>query len=77
MCGKQCRPDQTPSPAASHLGLQCLLRSVCSNACGYFGNIGYRRLQIYINTVIPSLPLLREGQLSVPGQRMFTILHTG
>ena len=30
-------PDETPRSAASHLGLHCLLRSVCLNSYGKYG----------------------------------------
>ena len=30
--------DETPCSAASHLGLYCLLRPVCPNTCGKYGN---------------------------------------
>ena len=32
-------PDETPRSAASHLGLYCLLRPVCPNTYGKYGNI--------------------------------------
>ena len=32
-------PDETPCSAASHLGLYCLLRPVCPNTYGKYGNI--------------------------------------
>ena len=31
-------PDETPHSAASHLGLLCLLRPVCPNTYGKYGN---------------------------------------
>ena len=31
-------PDETPCSAASHLGLHCLLRPVCPNTVGKYGN---------------------------------------
>ena len=31
-------PDETPRSAASHLGLYCLLRSVCPNTYGKYGS---------------------------------------
>ena len=31
-------PDETPRSAASHQGLHCLRRSVCSNTYGICGN---------------------------------------
>ena len=31
-------PDETPRSAASHLGLYCLLRPVCPNIYGKYGN---------------------------------------
>ena len=34
-------PDETPHSAASHLGLNCLLRPVCPNTYGRYGNCGY------------------------------------
>ena len=30
-------PDETPRSAASHLGLNCLLRPVCPNTYGKYG----------------------------------------
>ena len=32
-------PDETPQNAASHLGLNCLLRPVCPNTYGKYGNV--------------------------------------
>ena len=32
-------PDETPRSAASHLGLNCLLRPVCPNTYGKYGNL--------------------------------------
>ena len=32
-------PDETPHSAASHLGLYCLLRPVCPNIYGKYGNL--------------------------------------
>ena len=32
-------PDETPRSAASHLGLNCLLRPVCPNTYGKYGNV--------------------------------------
>ena len=32
-------PDETPHSAASHLGLNCLLRPVCLNTYGKYGNV--------------------------------------
>ena len=32
-------PDETPRSAASHLGLQCLLRPVCPNTYGRYGSV--------------------------------------
>ena len=31
-------PDETPRSAASHLGLNCLLRPVCPNTYGKYGS---------------------------------------
>ena len=31
-------PDETPRSVASHLGLHCLLKPVCSNICGKYGS---------------------------------------
>ena len=31
-------PDETPRSAATHLGLNCLLRPVCPNTYGKYGN---------------------------------------
>ena len=33
--------DETPHSAASHLGLYCLLRPVCPNTYGKYGNVYY------------------------------------
>ena len=33
-------PEETPRSAASHLGLNCLLRPVCPNTYGKYGNTG-------------------------------------
>ena len=32
-------PDETPQNAASHLGLHCLLRPICPNTYGKYGNV--------------------------------------
>ena len=32
-------PDETPRSAASHLGLNCLLRPVCPNTYGKYGTM--------------------------------------
>ena len=37
MSGKSVDPDETPRSVPSHLGLRCLLRPVCPNACGKYG----------------------------------------
>ena len=34
-------PDETPRSAASHLGLHCLLRPVCTNTYGKYGICTY------------------------------------
>ena len=59
-------PDETPPSAASHQGLQCLIRRVCLNKYGKYSSrvyVMYDNL-IYINFCVPyslqitSLPLL-------------------
>ena len=35
-------PDETPRSAASHLGLNCLLRPVCPNTYGKYGSYMHR-----------------------------------
>ena len=76
-------PDQTPQ----NTGLYCLLQSDCQNNKGKYAS---RRSRVQprprsatffveidyeiFSTVILSLPLIQEGQLSVSGERMCTIL---
>ena len=66
-------PDQTPRSAASGLGLHCLpitLLRVSRLQWVIFVEIDHE----IFSTVILSLPLIQEGQLSVSGERMSTIL---
>ena len=37
-------PDETPRSAASHLGLNCLLRPVCPNTYGKYGTLCYDQM---------------------------------
>ena len=41
-------PDETPHSAASHLGLNCLLRPVCPNT---YGKYGISRKKVYLPKV--------------------------
>ena len=47
-------PDETPHPAASHLGLYCLLRPVCPNIYGKYGK-GFWCPNIWVITTVLSL----------------------
>ena len=40
-CVNSVDPDETPHSAASHLGLHCLLRPVCPNTYGKYGNYNF------------------------------------
>ena len=40
-------PDETPHSAASHLGLCCLLRPVCPNIYGKYGNNSWNNIEIF------------------------------
>ena len=46
-------PDETPRSAASHLGLHCLLMSVCQNTYDKYG--------IFFKTVMSVCAILRES----------------
>ena len=85
-------PDETPHFAASHLGLHCLLRASVAHldapsnwrpgGRGFNPRRGRQHSFVKIDheifsTVILSLPLIQEGQLSVSGERMCTILVNG
>ena len=37
-------PDETPHFVASHLGLHCLLRPICPNTYGKYGNKSSEKL---------------------------------
>ena len=52
-------PDQTPRSAASDLGLNCLLRSVCPNTLSKYGNFFSNRTpSVIIN--LPSKSAVRQ-----------------
>ena len=46
-------PDETPRSAASHLGLYCLLRPVCPNTYGKYGNTTVNEIYDFISYMRP------------------------
>ena len=83
-------PDQTPHSVASELGLHCLPITLLRQATvaqldapsdwrpggrGFNPRRGFKEIDNEILfTVILSLPLIQEGQLSLSGERIYTIL---
>ena len=50
-------PDETPHSAASHLGLNCLLRPVCPNTYGQYGisDLKGKYYQYLVNLTLKAL----------------------
>ena len=57
-------PDETPHPAASHLGLHCLLRPACPNTYSIYDKIYHTCAKIWRNIIYYPLCLKIAGWLA-------------